>query len=88
MIFTPNLCNQGFEACVTRDKFDKEKEPKKGNFFFSPNEILVDIGHKAMNNIFVMDQFIFMSTLYDLSTMSIASYLSRDQVSIIIIQWT
>ena len=80
MIFTPNPCNQGFAACVTRDKFDKEKEPKKANYFFPRHKILVDIGHKAANNRIVVDQFILMSTLYNPSNMSIVSYLPRGQV--------
>ena len=80
MLFTPNPCHHGFAACAPRESFDKEKEPQKANPFFPQHELLVEIGHKAANNRIVVDQFIFMSTLYDISTMSIVSNLSGGHV--------
>jgi len=80
MIFTPNPCNHGFGACVSRDTFDKNKEPQKVNPFYPQHEKFVEIGEKAANNRIVVDQFIFMSTTYDLSTFSIASNLSGGHV--------
>ena len=80
MLFTPNPCHHGFAACAPRESFDKEKEPLKSNPFFPQHELLVDIGHKAANNRIVVDQFIFMSTLYDISTMAIVSNLSGGHV--------
>ena len=76
MIFTPNPCYHGFGACVTRDNFNKEKDPLKANPFYPQHEKFVEIGEKASNNRIVIDQFIFMSTLFDLSTFAIASNLS------------
>ena len=80
MLFTPNPCQHGFAACAPRESFDKEKEPLKSNPFFPQHELLVEIGHKAANNRIVVDQFIFMSTLYDISTMAIVSNLSGGHV--------
>ena len=80
MIFTPNPCHHGFGACAPRDSFNKEKEPQKANPFFPQHECMVEIGHKAANNRIVVDQFIFMSTLYDISTMSLVSNLSGGHV--------
>ena len=80
MLFTPNPCNHGFAACAPRESFNKEKEPQKANPFFPQHELLVEIGHKAANNRIVVDQFIFMSTLYDMSTMSLVSNLSGGHV--------
>jgi len=80
MLFTPNPCHHGFAACAPRESFDKEKEPLKSNPFFPQHELLVEIGHKAANNRIVVDQFIFMSTLYDISTMAIVSNLSGGHV--------
>ena len=80
MIFTPNPCHHGFGACAPRESFNKEKEPQKANPFFPQHELMVDIGHKAANNRIVVDQFIFMSTLYDISTMSLVSNLSGGHV--------
>ena len=79
MIFTPNPCQHGFAGCALRDTF-KEKDPQKANPFFPQHEILVEIGNKASNNRIVVDQFIFMSTLYDISTMSLVSNLSGGHV--------
>ena len=80
MIFTNNPCNHGFAACQNRDSFDKEKEPQKANPFYPQHEKLVEIGEKAANNRIVVDQFIFMSTAYDLSTFSLVSNLSGGHV--------
>ena len=80
MIFTSNPCNHGFGACSSRDKFNKEKEPLKANPFYPQHEQFVEIGEKAANNRIVIDQFIFMSTSFDLSTFSIASNLSGGQI--------
>ena len=80
MIFTPNPCNHGFAACKSRDAFDKEKEPQKANPFYPQHEKLVEIGEKAANNRIVVDQFIFMSTSFDLSTFSIVSNLSGGHI--------
>ena len=80
MIFTPNPCHHGFGACAPRESFNKEKEPQKANPFFPQHELMVDIGHKAANNRIVVDQFIFMSTLYDISTRSLVSNLSGGHV--------
>ena len=75
MIFTPNPCYHGFGACATRDSF-KEKDPLKANPFYPQHEKFVEVGEKASNNRIVIDQFIFMSTLFDLSTFAVASNLS------------
>ena len=81
MIFTPNPCQHGFGACPPRENFNKEKEPQKANPFYPQNEdIFVEIGEKAANNRIVVDQFIFMSTTYDLSTFSLVSNLSGGHV--------
>ena len=80
MIFTPNPCQHGFAACATRDTFDKEKEPQKSNPFYPQHEKLVEIAEKAANNRIVVDQFIFMSTSYDLSTFSLISNLTGGHV--------
>ena len=80
MIFTSNPCNHGFGACSSRDKFNKEKEPLKANPFYPQHEQFVEIGEKAANNRIVIDQFIFMSTSFDLSTFSTASNLSGGQI--------
>ena len=80
MIFTPNPCNHGFGACAPRESFNKEKEPQKSNPFFPQHEKFVEIGEKAANNRIVVDQFIFMSNTFDLSTFSIISNLSGGQI--------
>jgi len=80
MVFTPNPCNHGFAACQPRESFNKEKEPQKANPFFPQHEKLVEIAEKASQNRVVVDQFIFMSTAFDLSTFSIISNLSGGQV--------
>ena len=76
MIFTPNPCNHGFGSCGSRDAFDKEKEPLKANPFYPQHESFIEVGEKAANNRIVVDQFIFMSNTFDLSTFSVVSNLS------------
>ena len=81
MVFTPNPCNHGYGACSsTRDIFEKEKDPLKSNPFYPQHEKFVEVGEKASNNRIVIDQFIFMSTSFDLSTFSVASNLSGGQI--------
>ena len=80
MIFTPNPCNHGFGGCSSRDTYNKEKEPLKANPFYPQHEFFVEIGEKAANNRITIDQFIFMSTSFDLSTFSVASNLSGGQL--------
>ena len=80
MILTPNPCQHGFGACPPRIIFNKEKEPQKSNPFYPQHDIFVEIGEKALNNRIVVDQFIFMSTDYDLITISLVSNLSGGHV--------
>ena len=81
MIFTPNPCQHGFGACPPRENFNKDKDQQKANPFYPQNEeIFVEIGEKAANNRIVVDQFIFMSTAYDLSTFSLVSNLSGGHI--------
>ena len=81
MIFTPNPCLHGFGACLLRSSINKEKEPQKANPFYPQNEeIFVEIGEKAANNRIVVDQFIFMSTEFDLSTFSLVTNLSGGHI--------
>ena len=80
MIFTPNPCNHGFGACMPRDKFNKENDPQKANPIFIQHDKFVEIGNKAANNRIAVDQFIFMSHLYDLSTYAVVSNLSGGHI--------
>ena len=80
MVFTCNPCNHGFGACAPRNTFDKDKEPLKANPFYPQHEYFVEIGEKAANNRIAIDQFIFMSTSFDLSTFAVASNLSGRQI--------
>ncbi len=80
IIFTPNPCNHGFGACVSRENFNKDTEPLKSNPFYPQHEFFVEIGEKAANNRIVIDQFIFMSTTFDLSTFAVVSNLSGRQL--------
>ena len=80
MIFTPNPCKHGFGASSSRNDFDKEKEPQKSNPFYPVHEKFVEIGEKAANNRIVVDQFIFMSVDYDISTFSLVSNLSGGHI--------
>ena len=79
MIFTPNPCQHGYGACALRETF-KDKDPQKANPFFHQHEIFAEVGKEALKNRIVVDQFIFMSTLYDISTMSLVSNLSGGHV--------
>jgi hypothetical protein len=81
MVFTPNPCNHGYGACSSnREIFEKEKDPLKSNPFYPQHEKFVEVGEKASNNRIVIDQFIFMSISFDLSTFSVASNLSGGQI--------
>ena len=80
MIFTPNPCSHGFGACAPRETFDKEKEPRKANPYYPQHELFIEIAEKAVNHRIVVDQFIFMSQNYDLSTFSIMSNLTGGHV--------
>ena len=80
MIFTPNFCSHGFGACAPRESFNKDKDPLKSNSFYPQHEKFIEIGEKASNNNIVVEQFIFMSNTYDLSTFSLASTLSGGQL--------
>ena len=80
MIFTPNPCKHGFGASSSRSDFNKEKEPQKSNPFYPVHEKFVEIGEKAANNRIVVDQFIFMSVDYDISTFSLVSNLSGGHI--------
>ena len=80
MVFTSNPCSHGFGACAPRETFNKDKEPLKANPFYPQHEKFVEIGEKAANNRIAIDQFIFMSTSFDLSTFAVASNLSGGQI--------
>ena len=80
MIFTPNPCLHGFGACLSRESFDKEKEPQKANPYYPQHDIFAKLGEQAANNRIVVDQFIFMSYKYDLSTFSLVSNLSGGHI--------
>ena len=80
MIFTPNPCSHGFGASMSRDFFDKEKEPQKANPYYPQHEIFAKLGEQAASHRIVVDQFIFMSNAYDLSTFSLVSNLSGGHV--------
>ena len=83
LVFTCNPCNHGFGASIIREiylKNNKEKDPHKLNHFFPQHNLFVEIGQKAAKNKIVIDQFIFLSELYDISTFSIASTLSGGDI--------
>ena len=82
MIFTPNPCYHGFGATIKRENYLKnnEKDSHKKNPFFPQHDLFVEIGEKAAKNRIVIDQFIFLSELYDISTFSIASNLSGGEI--------
>ena len=73
LVFTPNTCTHGFGACVPRDKINKDKEPEKTNVFYPQHDKFAGVIETAVNNRTVVDQFIFMNTNYDLSTLSTVS---------------
>ena len=78
MIFTCNPCFHGFGGTMSRENYNKlnQNDAQKLNPFFPQNNIFVEIGQKASKNKIAIDQFIFLSELYDLNTYSIASNLS------------
>jgi len=80
MIFTPNPCKHGYGGCDSREKFDKNNDPQKANLFFPQHEKFVEIGQNAANNKIAVDQFIFMSTTFDISTFAVVSNLSGGQI--------
>ena len=74
LVFTCNPCNHGFGASIIREiylKNNKVKDPHKSNPFFPQHNLFAEIGQKAAKNKIVIDQFIFLSELYDISTFSI-----------------
>ena len=73
MVFTPNPSNHGFAPCINRENFDKDKEPEKRNLLYPQHNKFSDLIEQANDNRIVVDQFIFLSTHYDLSTMSLIS---------------
>ena len=83
LVFTCNPCNHGFGASIIREiylKNNKVKDPHKSNRFFPQHNLFAEIGQKAAKNKIVIDQFIFLSELYDISTFSIASTLSGGDI--------
>ena len=83
LVFTCNPCNHGFGASIIREiylKNNKVKDPHKSNPFFPQHNLFAEIGQKAAKNKIVIDQFIFLSELYDISTFSIASTLSGGDI--------
>ena len=80
MIFTPNPCSHGFGACISRDKFSKEKFPEKANPFYPQHDKFNDIIDLCNNKRICIDQFIFMSYQYDLSTLGLISNLTGGHV--------
>ena len=82
MIFTCNPCFHGFGGTVNRENYNKinEKDTHKLNPFFPQNNLFVEIGEKSAKNKIVIDQFIFLTELYDISTYSIASNLSGGEI--------
>ena len=83
LVFTCNPCNHGFGASIIREiylKNNKVKDPHKSNPFFPQHNLFAEIGQKAAKNKIVIDQFLFLSELYDISTFSIASTLSGGDI--------
>ena len=82
MIFTSNPCNHGFGGTNKREKNNKNNQDDnhKLSNFFPQHNLFVEIGEKAAKNKIVIDQFIFMSESYDLSTFSVASNLSGGEI--------
>ena len=81
-IFTSNPCYHGFGATIKRENYLKNnaKDQHKSNPFFPQHDLFVEIGEKAAKNRIVIDQFIFLSELYDISTFSIASNISGGEI--------
>ena len=83
LVFTCNPCNHGFGSTIIREiytKNDNGKDPHKSNPFFPQHNIFVEIGQKAVQNKIVIDQFIFLSESFDISTFSIASTISGGDI--------
>ena len=82
MIFTCNPCFHGFGSTINKENNSKknEKDSEKINPFLPKNNLFIEIGEKALKNKIVIDQFIFMTELYDISTFSVASNLSGGQI--------
>ena len=81
LIFTPNPCFHGFNFCLNRDiiydenKIEKDNENIK-NYFIPQHKKFDNLIEICNNNKITVDQFIFMSTQYDLSTMGTISNLT------------
>ena len=69
LIFTPNPCSIGFGSCISRDKFPKDM-PEKRNPFIPQHNKFDELIDKCNISRICVDQFIFMSYQYDLSTLS------------------
>ena len=80
MVFTSNPSTIGYAACIPREKINNEKEPERVNIFYPQHDIMAQLAEVACKNKIVVDQFIFMSPTYDLSTMSVISNLSGGHV--------
>ena len=80
-IFTSNPCYHGFGATIKRENYLKNnaKDQHKSNPFFPQHDLFVEIGEKAAKNRIVIDQFIFLSELYDISTFSIAIVIYQEE---------
>ena len=70
----------GYAACIPREKINKEKEPERVNIVYPQHGIMAILAEVACKNKIVVDQFIFMSPTYDLSTMAVISNLSGGHV--------
>ncbi len=85
LIFTPNPCFHGFNFCLNRDiiydenKIEKDNENIK-NYFIPQHKKFDNLIEICNNNKITIDQFIFMSTQYDLSTMGLISNLTGGQI--------
>ena len=83
MIFTCNPCFHGFGCTIHRESYIKlnEKDSHKTNPFFPQHNEFVSIGEKAVKYRIVIDQFIFRTELYDISTFSLASNISGGEIN-------
>ncbi len=76
LIFTPNPCNHGFNNCIIENNNEKKEE----NCFLPKHNKFNNLIEICNNNKITIDQFIFMSTQYDLSTMGLISNLTGGQI--------
>ena len=81
LIFTPNPCYHGFNFCLNRDKYNKENKNENDNeniknYFIPQHKKFDNLIEICNNNKITVDQFIFLSTQYDLSTMGTISNLT------------